>query len=190
MAAKALGIVAVVVALAVGGYWHWSPYLAIHSMQSAADNRDADRFNRYVDYPKLRESLKGQFSAMLREKLGGASSDGNTYEQAGAMLGSMIGMTVVDPLVDALVRPEMVMRAMERGIIGSAANRQAPAADSESQLPEKKGVWRFERKTENKLIAYLSVEGRPGDKGTGFVFERSGFASWKLSGIRLPTAPR
>ncbi len=50
-----------VAAIAIGAYWYWSPFAAIHSMQSAAETRDADAFNEYVDYPKLRESIKGQF---------------------------------------------------------------------------------------------------------------------------------
>jgi hypothetical protein len=69
---KLLKAAVVVAALAVPAYWYWSPYHALHSMKAAAQARDADDFNQYVDYPKLRESLKGQFSAMMAESLGSA----------------------------------------------------------------------------------------------------------------------
>ena len=46
------------VILTIGASWYWSPFLAIKQMQSAAKVGDADTFNDYVDYPRLRESLK------------------------------------------------------------------------------------------------------------------------------------
>ena len=50
------GVLALTVA-AVGGYWYYSPHLALKSMQTAAQEKDADKFNEHVDYPKLRESF-------------------------------------------------------------------------------------------------------------------------------------
>ena len=50
---------------ALGAYWYWSPFLVIRQMQSAAKVGDADAFNDHVDYPRLRESLKGHLNSTL-----------------------------------------------------------------------------------------------------------------------------
>ena len=63
------GVLALTTAV-VGGYWYYSPHLALKSMQAAAQQKDADKFNQHVDYPKLRESFKGQMSAIMAEQLG------------------------------------------------------------------------------------------------------------------------
>jgi len=60
--------------MVVGAYWYWSPFLAMHQLRTAAREGDTDSFNDRVNYPRLRESLKGQFSAMMAEKLDGATS--------------------------------------------------------------------------------------------------------------------
>jgi type II secretion system protein G len=59
--------------------------------------------------------LKGQISTRLTAEMAGRSNSGNAFEQAGNSLGSMLGLALVDRMIDAVVRPEMVMRAMESG---------------------------------------------------------------------------
>lgn len=166
-----------VLAIAVGGYWYYSPHIAMKAMQSAAQKQDADAFNERVDYPKLRESFKGQMSALMAEKVGDTSG-------AGA-LGAMLGLAMVNQFVDALVRPEVVMRAMQSGRFqsGSGANK----GTAESGAPSKKVDWRIKRKGVDRVIAYASEPGQPADaQATGLVFERQGFSDWKLTEIRLP----
>jgi type II secretion system protein G len=104
--------------LVIGGmaaYWYLSPYLVMQQMRDAAVNADADRFNDHVNYPNLRESLKGQLSARIAGELEHQSRSGSEFERAGAAFGSLLGLAMVDKMVDAVVRPEMVMRAMKNG---------------------------------------------------------------------------
>jgi hypothetical protein len=196
---KAVVSAGALVVAAIAGYWYWSPYLAIRQMQTAANENDADAFNKRVDYSKLRESLKGQFSAMLTEQLGTAQGSGNDFAKAGTAFGTMLGLAMVNTMVDALVRPETVMRAMHKGQMspkgvppteGStspAVNQGAPAATTPND--EKPG-WSYERKGADKLIAYANDPSKPeataADK-FGVVLQRTGFADWKLTEIRLPT---
>lgn len=170
----------------LAAYWYWSPHLAIHQMQAAAKAADADAFNDKVDYPRLRESLKGQFSAALAEKMGSSTDSSNPF----AALGGMLSLAMVDKIVDAMVRPETVMRAMQNGQFGP--NQRATAGDSGSspQAPVQKNEkpnWSYERKSTDKLIAYAEESAKTGEKRVGLVFERSGFANWKLTEIRMPT---
>jgi hypothetical protein len=170
--------IGVAVALGLGAYWYWSPYIALHEMREAARTADADAFNAHVDYPKVRESLKGQLSAMMAREL------------AGAPFGSMLGQALVDRMVDGLVRPETVMLAMKKGQFKPGSN----GGDTPGDEPEDKSVdkprertWHADRKGASQITFYA---GRDGDTASeadgGFVMVREGFAQWKLTEIRLP----
>lgn len=219
----------VVAALALGAWWYWSPHLAMRSMLEAAQQRDAERFSRYVDYPRVRESLKGQFGARVGE-LAGAGRDDDAGRAISA-LGSLLATALADRFIDAMVRPEVVMRAMtearmqappgreqrapgeggredgqagrrDEGRRGDGGDRPGRAegdgrasgegggegdGDGASRERTRRDVdWRFERSGVDRIVAW---GGRPGtglEERTGFVFERSGFATWKLTEILLP----
>ncbi len=179
-----LGICAVL--LAVAAYWHWSPLVTIRQMREAARVGDADSFNDLVDYPRLRESMKSQLSAALTKKLDNGPQPNNEFAKAGAALGAMLGLSLVDKMVDAFVRPETVMRAMQQGRM-MPKRQPEPAASSPAPAPEYEVQWQSERKGVNKYIAYALKPGQPEDQRIALVLERSGFANWKLTEIRLPT---
>lgn len=166
----------VLVLAAVGAYWYFSPYLVLRDMAAAAKAKDADAFNEKVDYPRVRESLKGQFSAQMAKKIGEPSS--NPF----SALGTMIGMAVVGPMVDALVRPEMVMQMMQEGRVKT----DKPAADPASGAGDSELRWVIERRGVDRVIATPRKGAAPAAADDlGFVFERSGFATWKMTEIRI-----
>ena len=170
----------------------------MRQLQSAAQKKDADAFNEHVDYPKLRESLKGQFSTMFADKLGKPDDSDNDFAKAGAALGNMIGMAVVNPIVDAIVQPETIMRAMQRratiakvGQPSDAPARSVGKQDNQAGAEPKEDrlKWTYERKGVNKLVAYATDPKNPNEKNQekfGLVLQRSGFANWKLTEVRLP----
>lgn len=198
MASKAIRAAAVAAVVAVAGYWYWSPFLVVRQLQSAAQKKDAEAFNEHVDYPKLRESLKGQFSAMFADKLGKPADSDNDFAKAGAALGNMIGMAVVNPFVDAMVQPETIMRAMQEGQLSPRAIQPNDAplqstGKSDKQAgtepKEDKLKWTYQRKGVNKLVAYATDPKKPDETNQekfGLVLQRSGFADWKLTEVRLP----
>jgi hypothetical protein len=183
---------AVVVAIAaIAAYWYWSPYLTVWQLQSAAQSKDADAFNRHVDYPQLRESLKGQFSSMFAEKLGQPDND---LAKAGSVVGTLIGMAVVSPFVDAMVRPETMMRAMQDGHLSPKNVPDAPAGASVDRPPQAvpnrdAAKWVYRRQGVNRVIAYANDVRQPDQPDAdklALVLVRSGFANWKLADVRLP----
>lgn len=198
MTPKTIKAATVVAVVAIAGYWYWSPFLAVRQLQAAAQQKDAEAFNERVDYPKLRESLKGQLSAVMGEQMAKTQDAGNPF----AALGSMLGMAMVDRFVDAMVRPETVMRAMQNGQMspkaappGEATAQTADkSADQTPQEPkDEKPKWTYDRKGMDKLIAYATDPQKPGAQNSeklGVVFERSGFANWKLTEVRLPVLGR
>lgn len=198
---KSKSLVAVVLALLLGvaAYWYWSPFLAVRQLQTAAREGNADEFNRHVDYPKVRESLKEQFSAMVAQKLGATPDSGNPL----AALGSMIGLGLVNQLVDVMVRPETVMAAMTHGRMAQPApsppQAPEPGADAQQGSPtpaetpqvEKKPRWTIDRQGVNRMTTFAVDPQKPDEPNSerlGLVFERSGFVDWKLTEIRMPAS--
>jgi hypothetical protein len=179
-------VAAALLFVALGAYWYMSPYLAINSMKEAAEARDADAFNQYVDYPKLRESLKGQFSAIMTKELGKQRAGGSELEQAGSALGAVLGLAFADKFIDAIVRPEVVMQAMAEGKLQvPMANRSTKGSETEDG-PDVK--WSLERKGFDRIIAKGVQGDAPLEKSPAFVFERTGFAGWKLTEMRMPAS--
>lgn len=178
-------------ALALGAYWYWSPFLALRSMQAAARAPDPEAFNDHVDYPKLRESLKVQMASAMGEKMAASVGANNPL----ASLGKMMGVAVADKLVDAMVRPETVMRGMQSGQFGPEAQGPAvlaTAAPAAAPAPhDGQPAWGWMRVGSDKLIAY-QIDDREGAdvRKVEIVFERSGFANWKLTDLRLPPLQR
>jgi len=185
---------AVAAIVAVAAYWYWSPLLAVRQMQSAAQNRDADAFNEHVNYPKLRENIKGQFSAMFTDKLSAPTGSHSALALAGATFGAKLGMVMVNQFVDTMLRPDTVMLAMRDGRFPRSAkqsNGTATPADGQTAAAPKsaggdKPKWVYERQGPNRVIAYsTAAEDESRGKFT-FVLQRSGFATWKLTEVLLP----
>jgi len=200
MKSRSLLAAALILVAAVAAYWYWSPFLAVRQLQTAAQQGDAETFNAHVDYPKVRESLKGQFSALVTQKLGTQDS-GNPF----AALGSLIGLGLVNQLVDAMVRPETVMAAMKNGHLAKPAPAPTPAPQpggeapsagaatppSSGPGPEKKARCVIDRQGASKMTAYAVDPAKPDEPDSerlGLVFERSGFVDWKLTELRMPAS--
>lgn len=179
---KLLSTLVIVAALGTAGYWYYSPYVALHGMKAAAEAKDADKLNAYIDYPKLRENLKGEFTARVASEL--PKESGDSMASAGAAMGMALGMALVDKFIDAMVRPEFVMRAMSEGRLAKPGSEGANPKSSNSA--EKKEIdWSLERKTNDLVVAYGKNPEGP-DERIGVVLERTGFAAWKMTGVRLP----
>lgn len=163
--------------LATGAYWYWSPFLAMRGMQAAAKANDADTFNTHVDYPRVRDSLKGQLAARMTSDMANGGGSNNAYEALGAML----GMAMVDKMVDAMVRPEVVMRGMENGKFDVRPSAEGGATETTGD-----SKWVFVRPSADQLIAFPARAPGANDDQVGIVFERSGFANWKVTELRMP----
>jgi hypothetical protein len=96
-----------------------------------------------------------------------------------------------------MVRPEAVMHAMQNGKLSQPGKQpsEAPSvptgsASQTGSSAESSGEtkWDYERKGANKLIAYAIDPRNPSavaKDGLGIVFQRSGFADWKLTEVRI-----
>ena len=174
---KVFAGVVVAAALGVAAYWHFSPYHAMSQMKAAARAQDGETFNSYVDYPKLRENLKAQMTNVALSQIGG-SSESNAAMQ-GVIVSAFIG-----PLVDTLVQPEVVMKAIGKGEF-DPEGEGAEDGDSSENEP----IWTVERDGFHKVLAHASDPREPGVTQFTVVFERSGFATWRLTEFQMNIDP-
>jgi flagellar basal body-associated protein FliL len=130
----------VIVVSTVLGLVYASPYIALDRLKRAADARDAQTVNQYVDFPLLRESLKDQVGQLLTRKID-VQKSGNPL----ALLGAMIGAALIGPLVDSYATPDGVAAILngipprgdpgEKPPVPSEANGAAGTAAQTAQVP-------------------------------------------------------
>lgn len=182
------------VVLAVAGYWHFSPYLTLRTLQTAAQARDFETLNRHVDYPLLRESIRGQLQGALAGRMRPPSDN-----PIAAIAGSL-GNAMISAAVEVLVRPvtlaSLVRTGEAVGLPGApstlpppvatppAVPGPSPAPSSSAPAPaEPRTEWRLDREGVNRVVFF--PRDRPGEQ-VGLVLERRGFAGWILTGLQLP----
>lgn len=198
----ALIAIAVVAAL---GYAYASPYIALDRLKRAADSRDVETVNEYVDYAALRGSLKQQVTGLLTRRLN-VQHNGNPL----AAIGAMIGVALIGPLVDAYATPDGVAALLNgmppRGEPGerpppppaapvdnatgtSAGNAQptpAPgsgAANASSKTPPQPPQTTAGYRGINEFV--VSYQHGVGDTRYSAIFHRDGLFMWKLSAVDL-----
>ncbi|WP_250499418.1 DUF2939 domain-containing protein [Caballeronia sp. GAWG1-5s-s] len=183
---------AAVLLVAALGFVYASPYIVLDRVKRAADARDAQTVNQYVDFPALRASLKDQIAALLTRRID-VQKSGNPL----AIIGAMIGAALVGPLVDSYATPDGVAAILNgippRGNPGERppaagqadANASAPASVSVSAsnpAPQPPQTTAGYRSINTFVVTY---QHGAGDARYSAIFHRSGLVSWKLVAVNL-----
>jgi len=183
-------LVGATAAIAIGAVTSYaSPYWTIYQMRSAIETRDPEKFSRYVDYPALRENLKAQLLLSINAHLQPPELKGNPF----AGLGQMIGLAMVNTLVDTMVSPAGVMALMAGE--KPAAQPSAPQPQASAPAPEapRKEAARDTLKYDVSYRSWNLVQATATkDNGDAIVADlrRDGLWSWKWVGIKIPDLAR
>ena len=191
----------VIVVIAALGFCYASPYMALNTLKRAADARDAQTVNEYVDFPALRESLKQQVTGLLTRRLD-VQGNGNPF----AAIGAMIGVALIGPLVDAYATPDGVAALLNgmppRGNPGErppvpAGAGNPPAATAPAQEPAHPAAGNNGNSTTppqapqttagyrglNEFV--VSYQHGAGDARYSAILRREGLFTWKLAAVNL-----
>ena len=191
----------VIVVIAALGFCYASPYMALNTLKRAADARDAQTVNEYVDFPALRESLKQQVTGLLTRRLD-VQGNGNPL----AAIGAMIGVALIGPLVDAYATPDGVAALLNgmppRGNPGerppvpagagnppaapAAAPEPAPPAagnNGNSATPPQPPQTTAGYRGLNEFV--VSYQHGAGDARYSAILRREGLFTWKLAAVNL-----
>lgn len=185
-------IVVVVVVLAYA-----SPYLVLSRLRDAAQARDAQTINHYVDYPALRASLKQQITQMLSRRV-----DTEKLQHPLAALGALVGIAFVSPLVDAYATPDGVAALLE-----GMPPRGQPGEVPPSASGEQPGQPQPTRPLQEAPASAAAQPAAPGAKGSAgyrdintfavsyargaatepysVIFHRRGWFSWQIDAVEL-----
>lgn len=186
----------VLILVAALGFIYASPYIALNRVKRAADARDAQTVNEYVDFPALRASLKEQVAALLTRRVD-IQKSGNPL----AIIGAMIGAAVVGPLVDSYATPDGVAAILngipprgtpgehppQAGNDGGAPASNAPAsgvATAQQEPPPKQPPMTTAGYRDLNTFVVTYQHGA-GDARYSAIFHRSGLVSWKLVAVDL-----
>ncbi|SAK71211.1 membrane protein [Caballeronia pedi] len=184
----------VLILVAALGFIYASPYIALDRVKRAADARDAQTVNQYVDFPALRASLKEQVAALLTRRVD-IQKSGNPL----AIIGAMIGAALVGPLVDSYATPDGVAAILNgippRGDPGerppqagdsasaSAANAPASGVTTAQQAPKAPPQTTAGYRNLNTFV--VTYQHGAGDARYSAIFRRDGLVSWKLVAVDL-----
>ena len=162
----------VIVLLILGGIYVGSPYYAIRSLRSAAVEANTDKLEASVDFPSVRDSLKSQLSVAMAKKI---EADPEIRDNPFAGLGKLMMPAIVNGIVDTFVTPDGIA-AMIRGQKPTEKAKLETNPDIQSST-EYVGLDRFRVRLRNVRL---------NEDGPSLLFERRGFASWKLIKLELP----
>lgn len=158
-------------------YFALSPFMAIHQMRSAAEERDGEALAEYIEFPSVRQDLKDQLNVAL-----GRSMAEDLKDNPFAMLGGLLGSVLIDKTVDAFVTPAGITQLM-RGQMPKESGRVEQSKSPSQERPFHGARYRYE--AWDKFSVTVADEGE-GDE-IKFILRRRGIG-WKLTAIRLPLA--
>jgi len=171
-------IVIVVLTILVGAaVFLVSPSWSIAGLVQSVRAGDRYRSELYVDFPRVRASLREQLNAQIGESMAKDMQD-NPF----AALGAMIGTVAVDRAVEAFVTPESLQRLMES---------ELPAVDAKEASDSRVALARHAY--DNIGLEWLSAssirvlifEGGTGKVATTARLEREGLR-WRVVDVEIP----
>jgi hypothetical protein len=187
-------LIAVLAAAVVVSASYASPYWTMRQMRLAAEAGDADALSQYVDFPAVRESLRGELMAQIVQPM---LNDPKMKDNPFAGFGVVIMTAMIEPMLNALVSPAGIAAMMKAqkpkltAITPSAANA-APDANASPAIQTSNGS----ENDASKVVLSRSYEGvdkfvvRVGTveklQMVSMIYRRNGWFSWKLAQISLP----
>jgi hypothetical protein len=145
-------------------YAWFSPYLTLRGIQQAIQSNNPSALERYIDFPRVRESLKADLNRMLVEQ---ASQDQSGF----GALGLLFLAPLVDQLVNALITPA--------GLVSIGTGQELQEGSLEAVRD-----WRLKR--EGFSRALLHHKDNPSE---GLLMERQGLG-WKVVRLQIKSLPQ
>lgn len=178
-------IIGVLAAIALVVAYLGSPLLAMERLKSAARSHDAERLEKVVDFPAVRESLKSQMNALMVRTF---QSDPRMRDNPFAGVAMMFAPVMVERVVDGLVTADGIAAMLDTGSTKTEAPAQAsPAEPSGAPPPAKpqKATLSYAYKDLDTFRVTSTSRTDPKAK-VDFIFRRTGLFGWRLTRIGLP----
>lgn len=178
-------VVLLFLAITAGGaYVYASPYLTVTKVRRAAQLGDAETVNSHVDFPALRESIRGAMKAAIAKKMI-SEPPSDPFGWLGSAFGLLLADKMIDALVDGMVTPEGV-QTMIAGQPPRPHPTQEPTSPQSQPSASDDTEVRMHYESYNRFVVIHKNKADPKKEFTQ-VWQRHGL-TWKLSAIRVPAS--
>lgn len=201
----------ILIIVLVAALYYATPYIAVYSLKNAADKKDLQKVEKYIDFDSLKADFKTKMRTIISNGLEYRAKENTDQSDAIGALGQVIANALIDPLVNSLVTPEIISAIIrgEKPENGLNDIKTTPDAQSE-QIINKEGqpvatapaaastapVVAEEKKKRNvKIIPGYSgvnhfhikvTDLNDKDSEVTFVMRREGLIGWKIYQAEIP----
>lgn len=97
-------IITVSIVLLIGFilFWIGTAYWSVYQIKQAIDNNQPEKIEKYINFPRVQESLKNQIEKRIAQEMG------FTEDSSHFVLGKKLNNLISSQLVKTIVTPEMV----------------------------------------------------------------------------------
>ncbi len=164
-----LGSVAAIAAFSLALGWVVSPYVAAYQMKQAIRDKDAIALSEHIDFPALRDSIKGHFTLRMAEV---------SKEETGLAAGLGVLMQgAMNTYIDAFISPEGLAKAFSDAKVKGDLDKVTFGLKETSKT-------RLSYETPNRFSIGVA-ENESGTNDIVYVLRRSGLFGWRLSSVRM-----
>lgn len=174
----------VILLVVLAGIVFSGPYVTVHGLSRAIEQRDTAKLDRYVDFPMLRANLRAQLSDYVVRRAG--------PDLQSSLFGALLlsaGDRLSATAVDALVTPTGIGALLEGHTLWKRASNDLDSPSNDAYAAPRPArqlngaTHRFE-----SLSRFTATTHTPQGAPVVFVLQRSGLR-WRLVDIRLPLNP-
>jgi len=167
--------------LALAGAYAASPLYAFHQLKQAAESGDRERLEALVDFPAVREAMRGQVESRvvkLARKADGIGLPGTVLGKLGSIFG--------DRAVDKMVTPESLTTMVQLGETPRAHRRRLKAEGQEEAAADKIAVvTHYAYLTPDRFRVGVAPAQDPQTE-IGLIMDRQALFGWRVKEIELP----
>jgi Protein of unknown function (DUF2939) len=181
--AKISAVLLILVGLAFGGWYYFSPYYGLMGLKNALEAGDATKLAAHIDFAALRNNLKQQLSARLAAQLAKELPADNAPQAEGALPPAMqremmqaahaMAAPMMNAMLDAMLTPQGFAKLIQ--------NNQPPQQDG---APKTAFELLEDVTIEREAFSSFSVRIGQTKEDVALIFERDGLG-WKLVNIKL-----
>lgn len=177
-------LIAFVISLvAFSAYYLYTPYKTISDIKNVIETNDGDALSTYIDFERVRESLKQQVNQLVKDELMSDMGSGDPAGTSmGEMLGGMIGGYLTESIggavIDYFMTPEVLIAFM---------NGYVPEYGDETQSGQDASALRDADLSYSSLNLFvISIPSEEeGENPITFLMERNGLFNWQIVEIRI-----
>ncbi len=169
-------------------YLFLTPYISLLLLNQSIKNKNYIQTNRYIDYPSVRKSIRGQLSKSITKTVTQEMKE-NRYMLLSLIFIKPIVNGLVEVAINSIITPEGLILLLEKGQINNESlkdkNNPEKELNGSSNLDtNKKPNINLYYKNLNLFVLENKIDNI--EKPIKAYFKRDGLSKWRLFSIKIP----